>query len=361
MIWFTWRQFRTQTWITVGLLVALGVLLIITGRSIADAYAAANVAACSGDCTSAVDNFLYEARKGTNGIVYSLATAVMYVVPALIGIFWGAPMIARELETGTHRLAWNQSVTRTRWLAAKIVIVGAAAAATTGLLSWAVTSWANRIDAAAGNRITPEVYGARGIVPIGYALFAFALGVTLGMLARRTVPAMAATLAIYVGAVAAMPLWVRAHLAPATHVTPALDLSGFDQFSRAENGEMRITGGGGPSDAWVLSNQTITPSGQVFTGPANQQYCGPNNGPQACIDWVGTLGLREDITYQPANNFWQLQLTEGGISSPSPYCSPDSASGGPVDASPELPTTEPTTPRLRTASPGAHVPQSVGT
>jgi len=39
--------------------------------------------------------------------------------PALLGIFWGAPLIARELETGTCRLAWNQSVTRTRWLTVK--------------------------------------------------------------------------------------------------------------------------------------------------------------------------------------------------------------------------------------------------
>ena len=54
-------------------------------------------------------------------------------------MFWGAPLIARELEAGTHRLAWNQSVTRTRWLAIKLAIVGAATAAVAGLLSWAVT------------------------------------------------------------------------------------------------------------------------------------------------------------------------------------------------------------------------------
>ena len=155
MIWFTWRQFRTQTWITVGALAALGVVLVITGRSIADAYTAANVAACQGDCTTAIDNFLREVQNSISGTVYDLATPLLYVVPAVIGVFWGAPLIARELETGTHRLAWNQSVTRTRWLATKLAIVGAATAATVGLLSWAVTSWAHRIDNAAGDRITP--------------------------------------------------------------------------------------------------------------------------------------------------------------------------------------------------------------
>ena len=41
-------------------------------------------------------------------------------MPALIGAFWGAPLITREFEAGTFRLAWNQSVTRARWLAIKL-------------------------------------------------------------------------------------------------------------------------------------------------------------------------------------------------------------------------------------------------
>lgn len=139
MIWFTWRQFHTQTWITVAALAALGVLLVVTGHSIADIYAA-SVGACHGDCTTAVTSFLNQAKNGTSGIVYNLATAIMYVVPALIGIFWGAPLMARELETGTHRLAWNQTVTRTRWLATKLAVVVTASAATAGLLRWAVTA-----------------------------------------------------------------------------------------------------------------------------------------------------------------------------------------------------------------------------
>jgi hypothetical protein len=313
MIWFAWRQFRTQTWITVGALAALGVLLVVTGRSIAQAYADANVAACHGACADALSSFLQQVKAGTTGNVYDLATAIMYVVPALIGIFWGAPLIARELETGTHRLAWSQSVTRTRWLATKLAIVGAAAAATAGLLSWAVTSWAHHIDHATDDRITPLVYGARGIVPIGYALFAFTLGVTAGMLIRRTVPAMAATLGIYTVAAASMPLWIRAHLLPATHATPPLDLSSMDTLAFGEDGRMRVIGDANLPGAWVLSNQTITPTGQVFTGPANPQYCGPDHGPGACSDWVGTLGLRQDLTYQPASHFWPLQWTEAGI------------------------------------------------
>jgi hypothetical protein len=313
MIWFTWRQFRTQTWITVGALAALGVVLVITGRSIADAYAAANVAACQGDCASAISNFLHQVRTSTSGTVYDLATPILYVVPALIGIFWGAPLLAHELETGTHRLAWNQSVTRTRWLATKLAIVGAAAAATAGLLSWAVTSWAHHIDQATGDRITPGLFAARGIVPIGYALFAFTLGVTAGMLIRRSVPAMAATLAIYSAAVISMQEWIRAHLRPASHATNPLDTSSLDTLNIGQGNELTVIGSADVPGAWVLSNQTITATGQVFTGPANPQYCGPDAAPQVCTDWVGSLGLRQDLTYHPANHFWSLQWTEAGI------------------------------------------------
>jgi hypothetical protein len=313
MIWFTWRQFRTQTWFTIGALAALGVVLVITGRGIADAYADANVAACGSDCATAINSFLHQVTTGTSGTVYDLATTILYVVPALIGSFWGAPLLARELETGTYRLAWNQSVSRSRWLATKLAIVGAAAAATAGLLSWAVTSWAHQIDQAAGDRIIPGLFAARGIVPIGYAVFAFVLGVTAGMLIRRTVPAMAATLAIYSAAVFSMQEWIRAHLRPASHATNPLDTSSLDTLNIGAGNQLTVVASDNLPGAWVLSNQTITPSGQVFTGPANPQYCGADTAPQVCTDWVGSLGLRQDLTYHPADHFWSLQWTETGV------------------------------------------------
>ena len=314
MIWFTWRQFRTQTWITIGALVALGVALIITSRSIADAYTTANVAACGTDCEAAINNFLNQIRTSANSTVYDLATAIMYLVPAVIGIFWGAPLLARELETGTHRLAWNQSVTRTRWLTTKLAVIGAAAATTVGLLSLAVTSWAHRIDDATGDRITPLLYGARGIVPIGYALFAFILGVTLGMLLRRTVPAMAATLAIYGVAVFSMQEWVREQLVSASHVITPLDTSSLEGVSvNPETAQMTVFGSDNLPEAWVLSNQTVTDTGQAFTGPVDPQYCGPDAGFTECQEWIGTLGLRQDLTYHPASHFWPLQWAETGI------------------------------------------------
>ncbi|WP_330348792.1 hypothetical protein [Streptomyces sp. NBC_00582] len=147
----------------------------------------------------------------TEQALYYGGLVLVLVLPALIGMFWGAPLIARELETGTHRLAWNQSVTRTRRLLTRLSLTALAAVTVAGLGSLALTWWSGPIDRAAATggsegvepffpRLHPLVFAARGIVPVGSAAFAFVLGVTLGVLLRRTLPAMALTLGVYVDA-----------------------------------------------------------------------------------------------------------------------------------------------------------------
>jgi hypothetical protein len=313
MTWFAWRQFRTAAWVTIVGLGAVAVLLTVTGRTVADQWTSSGAAACHAHCDPAYNEFFQLFTSGANENVYQAAALLVYVVPPLIGIFWGAPLIARELEAGTHRLAWTQSVTRTRWIVTKIAVVGTASAATAGLLSWAATTWSKHIDDLKYPRIMPLIFSARGIVPVGYALFAFAVGLTMGMLIRRTVPAMAATLAIYIAAAASMRLWIRARLVSPVHATPPLDISQIRGFGISGHGVMQVFGGGGPSDVWVLSSSVITSTGHVFTGPVNPQYCGPTQGPKTCLDWIGTLGLRENLTYQPASHFWALQWAETGI------------------------------------------------
>ena len=85
--------------------------------------------------------------------------------------------------------------------------------AAAGLLSLMATWWASPIDRVNANRLSPGVFAARDIVPVSYAAFAFAVGVTAGLIIRRTVPALAATLAAFFGARLAMTYWVRPHFA----------------------------------------------------------------------------------------------------------------------------------------------------
>jgi uncharacterized membrane protein len=313
MTWLTWRQFRSQTLAALGGLVAVGVVLAVGSAMVADMYHSSGAAACQSGCENAMKTFLAQVTEGFTGVIYNFAIVAMYVAPALIGVFWGAPLVARELESGTHRLAWNQSVTRTRWLATKLAIVGAASMVTMGLLSLGVTWYSHWIDQGTSEQIHPNLFGARGIVPVAYGAFAFALGVAAGVLIRRTIPAMAMTLVVYLAAVAAMPLWIRQHLLPVAHAGVPLQTANIHGLSMSENGQrMRLVAESEVS-GWVTSNQIVTPTGAPFTGPADPRYCGRETSPKACFDWIGTLNLRQSIDYHPGTQFWALQWIESGI------------------------------------------------
>jgi ABC-2 family transporter protein len=329
MTWLTWRQFRASAAMMAAALATLAAILAVTGPGLADEYSS-GIAACTnqgGDCSDFVGQFFRDHR----GALLA-ATAVVLVLPALIGLFWGAPLIARELEAGTHRLVWNQSITRTRWLAVKLGLVGLAAVSAAGLASLAVDWWSGPIDKAAFEqfpRMEPLLFGTRGVVPIGYAAFAFALGVTVGMLVRRTVTAMAITLAVFVALQVAMPQLVRAHLIPPARSTFDIDPSHLTMFSFGPDG-LRVDATPPDTGAWVLSSRTVDASGRaVDTIPANSTLsptsgpCAPSGPPPAsdgpgeelapCMAELKRLGYRQQVTYQPSSRFWRLQWYETGI------------------------------------------------
>ncbi|WP_211282826.1 ABC transporter permease subunit [Amycolatopsis keratiniphila] len=219
MIWLTWRQFRLPAAAVFGALAALALVLAVTGPAISGEYAT-GIATCAGD-TAACDDFS-ERFLDDHQNTFLAVTALVLLLPALIGLFWGAPLFTRELEAGTHRLIWNQSVTRTRWLAVKLGITGVAAMLAGGVGSLAVTWWATTFEQAAVKdfpRLSAMVFDARGVVPIAYSAFAFALGVTIGMLVRRSLPAMALTLAAFAVVQVAVPIVVRPHLLPSIDAT----------------------------------------------------------------------------------------------------------------------------------------------
>jgi hypothetical protein len=331
MFWLTWRQFRASAAVMAAALAALTVILVLTGPDLADDYSS-GIAACtsqSGDCSNFVDQFFRD-NRGPGFAV----TAVLLVLPALIGLFWGAPLIARELEAGTHRLVWNQSITRTRWLAVKLGLVGLGAITAAGLGSFAVDWWSDPIDkasvaAAQGSRIEPLLFSARGIVPIGYAAFAFALGVTVGMLIRRMLPAMAITLAVFVALQIAMPQLVRPHLIPPARSNVEITASNLDDFGLPQDGRIQVRATAADTGAWVLSSHTIDASGHaVDTIPISTSSgpCAPPERPPGqtpgkrqvdelspCLAEVTRLGYRQQVTYQPSSRFWPLQWYETGI------------------------------------------------
>lgn len=314
MIWLTWRRLRAPAAAVYALLAAAAAALLIAGRP----------SLVSGAALTPGDNALY-----FGGVI------TMYAVPAVIGVFWGAPLMARELEAGTHRLAWNQTVTRVRWLTVKLGLTGLAAVAASGLLSLAVTWWAEPADAASrpatfadggaaaslDARVSPLVFGARGIVPIGYAAFAFVLGVLAGIVLRRTVLAMAVTLAVYVAVQLAVPFAVRPYIVPPVRETVAVTPANLSRLTMDDSGKLWSIEVAGPPGAWIIANETVDRSGRAITPPSWVARCVPGPGTPAdegarrqavCIHRLGDGGYRQRIVYQPAERFWTLQWAETG-------------------------------------------------
>jgi hypothetical protein len=323
MIWLTWRQFRAQAVAAAAVLVLVAIALASTGPHLADLYNSSGLLTCHahGDCPTLASDFLNSAKADTSlFVLWEGGIILMFGVPALLGVFWGAPLITREIETGTYRLAWNQSVTRTRWLAVKLGLLAVAAMVTAGLLSLMLTWWSSPVQRIAPlvpsgdtvSRILPALFATRGIAPVGYAAFAFALGVTVGVVVRRTVPAMAITLAIFAFVQVSVPQWIRPHLISPVRSSTALLASNIQGLAMNPGGRVSVFTGVAKPGAWVLSNETTTASGHPFTGPA-PAACSSSTGFQACVNALVRLHLRQLLVYQPASRYWALQWYETGI------------------------------------------------
>ena len=103
----TWRLNRSQVQISAAALAALAVLLLITGIAMAGTYHGfLGTCAAAHTCADA-HSLLFQDDGVLNIVVYATMA-----VPLLFGLFWGAPLLAREFKAGTHSLAWTQGVTR---------------------------------------------------------------------------------------------------------------------------------------------------------------------------------------------------------------------------------------------------------
>lgn len=324
MIWVSYRQFRSQAIVTVTALAAFAIVLAATGPHLVDLYNSAGLNSCRTTCGSLASTYINQLRGTLSQYVFYAGSGVIFVAPVLMGTFWGAPLIAREFEAGTFRLAWNQSVTRARWTITKLGLVGLAAMATAGLLSLIVGWWASPVDQALSYstqqsllipRLSPLMFAARGVAPLGYAAFAFALGVTLGVLLRQTLAAMAITLVLFAAVQVLMPAFVRPNIIPPEHLTAPLHLSTagitIQSGQGASTGKIIVNGNFQKPGAWILSNQAITRSGQVLRVAPKQ--CLSNGSFRPCENWLASLHLRQYVTYQPASRFWPLQWAETAV------------------------------------------------
>jgi hypothetical protein len=210
--------------------------------------------------------------------------------------------MAHELETGTNQFAWTQSITRRRWLVVRTGWLLLAAAVLAGAVSALVTWWSGPDNALYANAFEANKFDVTDIVPVGYAVFAMALGICAGALLRRTLPALAVTLAGFVALRALIAQSLRLH-----YMSPVAVY-------------YKLTGFYAPNGSYLSVSQSIVgpngkppvgPGGYVFNGSPVPTVCAKVvQNPAPCM---AAHGYREYLTYQPASRFWAFQGIEAGI------------------------------------------------
>ncbi len=311
MIRFAWLQFRTQAALAAGVLAIVAVVLAATGPNLVHIYDT-TVASCAAqhDCSTAATAF-----TDTDGPLQVFLGALVLLVPLLIGMFWGAPLVSREFETGTFRLSWTQGITRARWLAVKFGLGALVSMAAVGLLSLMVTWWSSQLDKVSADQFNPLGFGVRDIVPIGYAAFALVLGVTAGLVLRRMLPAMLTALAGFIAVREIVTLWVRPYLfAPMHKSLPIIAASplSFDQTPTGITVSESARGVGLPN-AWVYSVKIVDNGGHPPTTTFLNRACPQGNyGPLNSRDCTARLAamFHQLVTYQPSSRYWPMQWYE---------------------------------------------------
>ena len=296
MIWLGWREQRVEALIAAALLALLAAVAIPAGLHMASVYSHEGLAACTGNlgpadpCNVSVSDFL--TRFGSVNVLFSWST----LLPALLALLFAAPFVL-DLDNGTYRLFWTQSITRRRWIVTKLAI-GTVACVVGGGCVAALAMWSRAPLDHLDGRMSTNTYDAEGIVPIAYAVFVLGVAVALGVLWRRTVPALLVAFVVYVVGRSVMDSWLAQRLLTPVRTT-------------------WLEGNGGPNlnhalviDQFV-SDRHGTRLSQAFHG------CGGSSGGlfshtnAVCVQ-PHAAGAHVYMTavYQPAGRFWELQSVE---------------------------------------------------
>ena len=297
MIWLTWRQHRRQALFTLLGLVVLAAFVVPTGLSMRHAFTRLGLAGCvtagGPGCESNMDEF-----SSAYGSLL-LVSVLLLVVPLMIGLFWGAPIIAREVEQGTHRMIWTQGISRRHWALVKCALLGGAVTVFALVYGLGMSWWYQPLGAldVRQTRFTEVFFDMQGVAPVGYTLFAVALGVFAGTALPKVLPAMALTLAGFVG------------------VRVAVALLGRPRYMTPEVADQVIVGGtGGQGDlagGWVLAKEVRQADGTFVT--SGTARCPRPDGCAATAELGLRPGAYNHQVFQPGDRFWAFQWIETGV------------------------------------------------
>src|SRR6202011_1058384 len=302
MIWVTWAQHRREALVSGIILTVAAALLVLTGLIMLADFQSSGAASCAPAGGPAVGVF----NAGTScepvlgaffGRWFSLtqtAWLALMTLPVLLGVFIAAPLLSREFEQRTYLFAWSQSITKLRWVVVKLGLFAAvvliSAAALTVLVIW----WHSPLDR--GFYGGPwAAFGVQGLAPIGYAVFALSLGTLAGLVFRRTIPAMALTLFVFVGVrilIAQLsPHYMTAVTGPPLDVKQGSWILSDSYYMNAQGHHVSL------EQVNQMVSQYASTAPKTFTG-------------SGVMDYLHQRGISLLTDYQPPDRFWTFQLIE---------------------------------------------------
>jgi len=208
LAWVTWRQHRFALAGVLMVLGGVGLFMVFNGLAMHHVYTRLGLDTCGSlggpSCQAQITAFEQDYYSWADHLPH-----LVMLLPGMIGVFVGAPLVARELESGTFRFAWTLARSRVQWIVTKLILLSVILTAFALAFSALSTWWFGPFDAITG-RMTPYgTYEISGLVFAARTLFGFTLGALLGLLIRRTVPAMAATAAAWLAVVISSIVWLR--------------------------------------------------------------------------------------------------------------------------------------------------------
>ena len=244
---------------------------------------------------------LTRASVDYGGVLQGFAL-VLQLTALLAGMFLGAPLLPREIDNGTAKLAWTQAASRTRWLLAQVLPLASLLAlaalglgARVRLVAVAVPARRHRRRIVTpGSPWWPLRFNLSPLLLAGWVVFAFTLGVFLGAAIRRTLPAMAATLVCYGAVLFEVSASWRMHYLPPLHRAVAVQFQPGGSYSYSVYW--------GPHPPVIMSEALGWPDGRLLSNAEQLRSAA----------WMTLHHIVMWVTYQPASRYHAFQAIELG-------------------------------------------------
>ncbi len=338
MIGFNIKQLKSQIIVACSGILILAVVVAATGFRISSNYHAL-ATSCSNlnNCSLVLSSF-----SSQYGLLQTILNIIAIVMPVAFGMFWGSPIVAKEIESGTFRLAWTQSLSRNKWLSYKLAVVFISGLISSIIVTVLISWWFRPFDIVNANMYEQQYYLVQDVVPVAYVIFAISLGLFLGSIFKRNLPAIAATMVLYIVFILVMGSAIRPNLVSPTVGEYNLDNNTVVGFGSSNSGPLNLfLSAPDLPNSYIYSVVAVNDSGQALSSQTVQSLCPdlfnlansppPISGPAArvgrvkkffsqgdgsplsnCINAV-SIKYHVKVTYLPESKFWPLQWTESGV------------------------------------------------